>query len=309
MSEGLFSIIIPSPEFSANLPVLQSLNQIAHPELIREIWVAAGRNPSVQRNAATAQASGEYLVFLDSDSAVPPDYFLHLKNRLTFSPDIIGGPVLLPSDAPPCQQVFQALLSHPIISGATASRYRAQGVLRSSSECELILCNLAVRSSVFSAIGNFNDQLYPNEENAWMELASRSGCKIFYDPDLVVRRHQRESWPAFFRMLFNYGRGRIRQAWLTRDFFHSKLLVGPFLLIALVITLSLGLWGCAAAILAAGIYGIACSMSLPRNSTISRGMILVSAFTVPLVYGLGQIAGLFALGKRPIPPVEVVRVR
>jgi succinoglycan biosynthesis protein ExoA len=225
-----YSIIIAAPDYNPQLPVLASLRACALPSNRHEIILALGRQPSRQRNRAIARASGKWLVFLDSDCTVPPDYFDRLDAlRRQTEADVLGGPVLLAADAPLLQQIFQATLSHPLVTTSSAARYAPIGAARESNDSELILCNLAVRSDVFGQNGLFNESLYPNEENEWLErVAPRA--KVWHVPDLHVHRLQRATWEEFFATLLRYGSGRARQTRLTRKL-NAKLLPAAALIL------------------------------------------------------------------------------
>jgi len=52
------------------------------------------RNLSVARNHGCKEARGDYLVYLDDDAKVPPEYLCNLAQCLgSYTPDLMGGPV------------------------------------------------------------------------------------------------------------------------------------------------------------------------------------------------------------------------
>lgn len=227
-----YSIIIAAPVYTADLPVLASLRECQLDAARYEIIVALGHQPSRQRNAACARARGRVLLFLDSDCRITPDYLHQLDRQWTaLEADVLGGPVLLEGGrhAPRLQRVFQTTFAHPLAVGATASRYASHGQPRLCGEAELILCNLAVKAEVFTREGGFNDALYPNEENEWLDrVAPRA--RVWHDPQLVVHRPQRATWEALIHTLLRYGAGRSRQALVTRRFTVKSLPLAGLLL-------------------------------------------------------------------------------
>ena len=156
-------------------------------------------------------ARGDWLVFLDSDCRLEGSYLDRIAAHADRGAEVVGGPVLLREPATPLEVMFQGLLGHPLLTGASSSRYRSKGALRKCDDAELILCNLAVRRDLFLKSTGFDERLYPNEENEWLARLRAQGVDLWHDPDLVVRRPQRKSWPAYVRMLTGYGRGRTRQ--------------------------------------------------------------------------------------------------
>lgn len=177
-----------------------------------ELLVAEGDNPSRQRNQAVQQASGEIIYFLDDDSMVVPDCLERITDHFS-DPQVVvvGGPSLTPVTDSLLQRGFGAVLSSLLGAGGVRNRYRAAGTVRETSERELILCNLAVRRDAFLASGGFDERLYPNEENEFLDRLVTAGGRLLHDPRLSVERSQRPGLAAFVRQLFRYGRGRARQ--------------------------------------------------------------------------------------------------
>jgi len=309
MNPGQITIIIPAPQFNPRLPALEALASCGLDKTRYQILVAEGNNPSRQRNLAAPKAHGEFLLFLDCDSQVDRDYFARLEKHIqSVEFDVLGGPALLPPGSPTLQQTFHAALAHPLVSGPGAARYIPRGSLRRSDERELILCNLAVRADFFQKTGGFNESLYPNEENEWLDRAPKQ-TRIYYDPDLRVHRPQRETWAAFAHMLLRYGIGRTRQFLVSLR--PSAKQLPPLLLLAwLVATVIHPQLALLAAILFAAVFIplIAATIPLPHDTspagqraaaapTIGTG---IAALCLLLFYSLGQIVGFFtALFSHP----------
>ncbi len=58
---------------------------------------------------------------------------------------------------------------------ASRARYRAVGGRRRCGEKELILCNLLLSRKVFLSNGGFREDLYPNEENEFLNRLLAGG--------------------------------------------------------------------------------------------------------------------------------------
>jgi cellulose synthase/poly-beta-1,6-N-acetylglucosamine synthase-like glycosyltransferase len=98
------------------------------------------------------------------------------------------------------------------------------------------LCNLAVRRSIFLDLGGFNESLYPNEENEFLERVVSAGYISIHDPSMRVFRSQRPTFPAFIRQMFSYGRGRGQQTLITASFSFTSF-IPLFFVVYLVLTL------------------------------------------------------------------------
>lgn len=104
MKDTRLSLIIPCHHSSSTLPLcLASLNSLKNDPRIEVLLVAnhaepetrgvmdasgwqvfeeAGRGPGVARNRGAREASGHFLLFLDSDCVTPPDFFQGLLSSL-----------------------------------------------------------------------------------------------------------------------------------------------------------------------------------------------------------------------------------
>ena len=206
-----FSFIIPVKP-GGFVAAVDSLRQIAAPPDRFEVLIADGCSPSRQRNAAANEARGEVIYFLDDDSHVAADCLI-LCTGIMEDPKVavVGGPSLTPAGDSLLQQLIGSALSSLLGAGAVRNRYRASGSTRSTTEKELILCNLAIRRSVFIDSGGFDERLYPNEENELLDRIVSRGMKLVHAPGMAVRRSQRRTLRLFIRQMFAYGRGRAQQ--------------------------------------------------------------------------------------------------
>jgi GT2 family glycosyltransferase len=277
-----------------------------------QILVAEGAHPARQRNAALALAQGDIIVFLDNDCRISAYFWRELE--LAFARpevEIVGGPALLRSNATSLEQIFHALLTHVLIVGTVSARYAPRGKFRPATQTDLILCNLAVRKSIFGKIGPLSTNLYPNEENEWLDRAHAAGIGAWYDPNLQVFRPQRATFSQMGLMLIRYGMGRTRQFWVSgwKPTFHQFL---PFMSIATAVALFywhlewefVVLWLVASAIIA-----LSCDSRLNGWQRLAAGLV---APLIPLVYTVGQTIGWFAL-LAPTPvkdaPIRVLNER
>jgi GT2 family glycosyltransferase len=281
--------------FRADEPALVNLRETPPPKGGIQILVAEGRHPARQRNAVVGRARGDILVFLDNDCSISSGYWKELETALARPEvEIVGGPALLRPQAGAWEEIFHALLTHMLIVGTVSARYMPRGEFRKATQTDLILCNLAVRRSIFEKIGPLSTDLYPNEENEWLDRAHVAGVGAYYDPGLRVYRPQRATPGQMGLTLLRYGMGRTRQFRVSgwRPTFHQFL---PVMLIATFAALFhwrleadfVILWLIAAAVIA-----FTCNSLLRVWQRIVAGLI---APLVPLTYAVGQVVGWIAL--------------
>jgi len=207
-----YSVVVAADRVDKPLPVLDGLEALPVAERPREVIVSVGRNPSQQRNLGVAACRAPLVHFLDDDSVVaagtPRDLTSHFEDPRTA---VAGGPNLVPPDAIPFERTVNAVLASRLGSAGVRFRYAAIGSVKEATEKDLILCNMMVRRDLFKGEGGFRADLYPNEENEFLNRLLHQGRRLVYDPRGAVYRSRRKSLGAFCLQAFRYGRGRARQ--------------------------------------------------------------------------------------------------
>ena len=223
MTYPTISVIIPRKAEDSAAAAIRAVQQSEYPPDRLEILEVVGASPSKQRNTAAAAAHGDILYFLDDDSLVTPTLFSRIANHY---PDAaqrpgpeaspgplagVGGPNLTPATDSWLQRSFGHALASPFAQFTMRARYTPTGRLRRAGEKELILCNLSIRRDSFLAEGGFDESLYPNEENEFINRLTAKGYQFLYDPAAWVYRSRRSQFRAFLRQFYQYGRGRVDQ--------------------------------------------------------------------------------------------------
>lgn len=267
------TIIVPTKPGQAEIKSVKAARALDYPREKIEIIVARGKQPSIQRNHALREATGDIIYFLDDDSQSAPDALRraveHFRDQKV---QMVGGPNLCPADSPFLEQVFAVVLGSWIAFGPSRARYDRVGSVRATGEKELILCNLLARRAPMLELGGFDEALYPNEENALMDELQKRGGKLIYDPDVVAHRRPRPTLKAFLKMLMTYGRGRAEQFRLHPTPGSAMNFVPPLFVLYLVLF---------------AVVGNLLPMLLPRNDT-SKTIVL--ALILPLAfYGLALV--------------------
>lgn len=233
------------PKISVIIPVkpggyvrsLEAIKNIDYPPEKLEVFVAEGRQPSVQRNTAARQATGDILYFLDDDSVAPPGLFKAVAKRYE-NPKVsaVGGPIITPDTDRFLQKGFGLALGSPFGGSTIRARYKRLGAEREATENDLILANLSFRREAFLGAGGFNENLYPNEENELMNRLQDAGHIFLYVPEASLYRSQRTSYRAYCKQVFTYGRGRMDQNYAHPEGF-KPLHLAPSLFLLYCLTL------------------------------------------------------------------------
>jgi GT2 family glycosyltransferase len=295
MDSPRYTVILPMSRYHANEPALVSLRETPPPPGGVQILVAEGEHPARQRNAALARARGDILVFLDNDCSLASGYWQQLEADFTRPEvEIVGGPALLRPHATFWEEIFHALLTHLLIVGTVSARYAPVGGFRAATQTDLILCNLAVRRSIFDKIGPLSSDLYPNEENEWLDRARTAGVGAYYDPGLRIFRPQRAAPGPMALTLLRYGMGRTRQFRVSgwRPTFHQFLPLMVLATLAALLYCRLEIEFVILWLVASAIIALTCNSLLGAWRRIVAGLI---APLIPLTYAVGQALGWIAL--------------
>ena len=224
------SFIIPCLKRELAEECLRHLKQnLKNTEIEWEIFLALGRHPTAQRNRCIEKARYDYIYFLDNDSLLFSKTLRHLQETFLIEKniDVLGGPSLLASGEKSFwQHTVDAVFSSRLAVGKLYKRYRSLGKFgKCRGDTSLILCNMLVKKSLFKECGLFNENLYPNEENEFLNRLFKQKKDIFHHPKMWVFRKHRNNLKALWRQLFSYGRGRAEAAKISQKKFYFRLIL------------------------------------------------------------------------------------
>lgn len=212
MSRLSYDVVIATSHTDPLPQALDALARLPREERPRRVILAVGARPAEQRNLATALCSSPLVYYLDDDSSpiqgTPTLLAEHFEEGRTA---VAGGPNLCPPEADPFQWSLSAVLASWMGSFSIRYRYASLGSVKEATEKELILCNLMIRRETFLKAGGFRTDLYPNEENEFLNRLLHHGYSLMYSPQAAVYRPRRHNLKAFLWQCFRYGRGRAQQ--------------------------------------------------------------------------------------------------
>jgi glycosyltransferase involved in cell wall biosynthesis len=171
--------IVPATDAPATLDrcLAAIRSAAAPPEQLLPVRSASRSGPAAARNAAAAEATGDVLVFVDSDVLVHPDAFDRIRFAFASDPGLTAlfGSYDDSPEAPGVVSGFRNLLHHHVHQ-------------RGAGPAETFWAGLgAVRSDAFHASGGFDADRYPEasieDVDLGMRLVARGG-RITLDPRL-----------------------------------------------------------------------------------------------------------------------------
>jgi glycosyltransferase involved in cell wall biosynthesis len=153
--------------------------------------VVQGGKISVGRNAGARQARGEYLVFLDADVTVPPNFLEELRRKVQEKKlEVASGFV-----TPDSKKLFDRLM----VWTSNWWHFAIQCFYPHASGFYII-----ARKSLHDQIGGFNEKLFLTEDHDYVIRAAKQGkFRYLYNPRVKfsVRRFDKE---GRLRLIWKY---------------------------------------------------------------------------------------------------------
>ena len=159
--------------------------------------------PGQSRNYGVERASGAYVIILDSDVVLPPDYLAAIDAELAAAPcDAFGGPDRAhPSFTPMQKAINYAMTSFFTTGGIRGGKKKLDKFYPRSF-------NMGVRTAVYRELGGFSDMRF-GEDIDFSTRIFRGGYSCRLLPEAWVWHKRRTDLRKFFKQVHNSGIARI----------------------------------------------------------------------------------------------------
>jgi glycosyltransferase involved in cell wall biosynthesis len=251
-----------------------------------------GLGISEARNWGVQNATGDYVVFFDSDCVIPQQYFKALKACLTAEPlDAYGGPDKAGGNFSKLQKAISYAMTSFFTTGGIRGRKSHVGQYQPRS------FNMGVRRDIFNSLGGFSGLKVSEDIDLSMRLY-KSGYRVGLIEKAYVLHKRRSTFYKFFRQVFSFGSGRIdlqfrhgnalKPLHLLPSLFVLFIVAG--LIAGLISKTVLLLWSACLLLYALSILTDA---TLQNHSLIVGLMSVYASFIMLAGYGLGMIKAAF----------------
>lgn len=162
-----------------------------------------GLGASESRNIGATYASGHYLIFIDSDCIIPPDYLNKVHEFLHQNPvDGFGGPDGALTSFTATQKAINYAMTSLFTSGGIRGKKTHVG------KFHLRGFNMGIRKEAFEDIGGYSDMQVAEDLDLSMRLLKK-GYTTALIPEAIVYHKRKSNFRKFFRQLYMHGKGRI----------------------------------------------------------------------------------------------------
>ncbi|MCH5218359.1 MAG: glycosyltransferase [Muribaculaceae bacterium] len=157
---------------------------------------------SIARNYGIDRADGDYLVFVDSDCILPPDYFASLRRALEATgADCFGGPDAAHDSFTPLQKAINFAMTSFLTTG---------GIRGGKVQLEKFVprtFNMGFSREVYNRVGGFREMF--SEDIDMSTRIRRAGYAPVLLRDVRVYHKRRVSLRKFWRQVHVFGMSRI----------------------------------------------------------------------------------------------------
>ena len=163
----------------------------------------ANSGPGQTRNFGAERSRGEYLLILDSDCVLPPNYLDAIEAELQKEPaDAFGGPDCAHESFTRVQKAINYAMTSFFTTGGIRGGKKKMDKFYPRS------FNMGIRREIYQDLGGFSKMRFGEDIDFSIRIFKAGyRCRLF--PDAWVWHKRRTDWRKFFKQVYNSGIARI----------------------------------------------------------------------------------------------------
>ena len=182
----------------------QNIVELFGDKLTLQYHYQSNQGPAIARTFGATKASGEFLIFTDSDCILPEDYLDIIDGALLNETEVFGGPDKTHPDFNRTQKAISYSMTSVLTTGGVRGQKKSIETFYPRS------FNMGIKKYVFDEIGGFpKTTMWPGEDMVLaIELIDR-GYKLQYIHEAFVYHKRRTSLLKFFKQVKGFGNVRL----------------------------------------------------------------------------------------------------
>lgn len=253
-------------------------------------YLKKNTGPGPSRNFGAERSSGDYLIFLDSDCVVPPEYLREVHQFIVIHhPDAFGGP----DKAHPGFKTIQKAINYSMTSFFTTGGIR--GGKLSLENFKPRSFNMGISRKVFEKIEGFAPLRFGEDIDLSLRIEEQGFKSYLIEEGWVYHKRRTDFW-KFFKQVFNSGIARIVLQKLHPGSLKLVHLLPGLFTLGVVVLIIMSLWNPLILVLLLLFALIIFSDSYKMNKSIKVALYsVISAFVQLTGYGAGFFYGIWKI--------------
>lgn len=193
-------IIVDGSPDDILFPVIEKYKPLTNLNYIHKPRLGA----SESRNLGCDMAKGDFLVFIDSDCVVPPDYLVKVDTFLKANPQIeaYGGPDAADNTFSDLQKAINYAMTSMLTTGGIRGKKKHVG------KFQLRGFNMGIKRDVFFKVGGYSGMQVAEDIDLSMRI-QKAGHQTALIHEAFVFHRRKATFYKFFKQLYFHGKGRI----------------------------------------------------------------------------------------------------
>uniref|UniRef100_UPI00356B5772 glycosyltransferase n=1 Tax=Ancylomarina sp. TaxID=1970196 RepID=UPI00356B5772 len=159
----------------------------------------ANSGPGDSRNVGMRMATGDFLIFFDSDCIIPPQYFEEVEKHLAQTPlDAFGGPDSAHESFSKVQKAINYAMTSIITTGGIRGKKNKLDQYQPRS------FNMGISQAVYKKVGGYTD-VTPGEDPDLSYRIMNAGFRVGLIEDAYVFHKRRIDFSKFIKQVYKFG--------------------------------------------------------------------------------------------------------